>query len=119
MIYYEIPATSEPIQEQSFSLFGYNLRFKLRFNSVSALWNFDLFDINKNTYITQAAGLSIRSPVLLGKNFPFIVTMTDGSGLGFNSIMQNEMGKRLRVIFVEKSGWYETVWSTIQANAWQ
>jgi len=106
---YAIPVTTDDIQIQSFNLFGYSLKLTLRFNSVSQLWNFDLFDQNKNEFITQSAGLAVNSPTLMGKNLPFLVMMIDGSGLGINSIQQSELGNRLHIYFVDKEVFREAI----------
>ena len=106
---YRILVTAEPLQEQSFDLFGYKLRFTLRFNSISGLWNYDLFDLEKETFICQSFGLAVDAPSLISMNLPFVVVMEDLSGLGINSIHQSEMGKRLQVAFVDKRLYREAV----------
>ena len=106
---YSISVTSEPLQEQSFDLFGYSLRFTLRYNSVGNVWNYDLYDLNKEEYICQSFGLAVSAPSLIAKDLPFVVMLYDTSGLGINSIEQSEMGNRLKVLFVDKETYRETV----------
>ncbi|MDE9565888.1 hypothetical protein KKI93_17955 [Xenorhabdus bovienii] len=106
---YEIPVSTEEIQEQSFSLFDINLRFTLYFNPVSNGWQFDLLDTNTDEYIAQLYGLTVNSPALFTKNLPFIILMSDGSGLGINSVQRSELGNRLKVYFVDKEVWHEAI----------
>ncbi|MDE9442369.1 hypothetical protein KKJ13_12315 [Xenorhabdus bovienii] len=109
---YEIPVSTEEVQEQSFTLFGMNLRFTLYFNPVSNSWQFDLLDTNTDEYIAQLYGLTVNSPALFTKNLPFIILMSDGSGLGINSVQRSELGNRLKVYFVDKEAWHEAIRTT-------
>ena len=112
---YNILVTSEPLQEQSFDLFGYSLRFTLRFNSVGNTWNYDLFDLDSETFICRSFGLAVNAPSLFCKNLPFVVVMTDRSGLLVNSIDQSEMGNRLGIVFISKDLYHETIRAANQA----
>ncbi|MDC9606871.1 phage baseplate plug family protein [Xenorhabdus griffiniae] len=109
---YEIPVSTDEVQEQSFTLFEMNLKFTLYFNSISNGWQFDLLDTNSDYYIAQRYGMAVNSPVLFTKNLPFIILMSDGSGLGINSVRRNEMGKRLKIYFVDKEAWHEAIRTT-------
>ncbi|WP_445496688.1 phage baseplate plug family protein [Photorhabdus sp. SF281] len=109
---YEIPLSTEEIQEQSFSLFNMNLRFTLHFNSISSGWQFDLLDTNTDQYIAQMYGLAVNSPALITKNLPFVIVMSDGSGFGLNSIRRSELGTRLKVYFIDKELWHEAIRTT-------
>lgn len=109
---YRILATSEPLQEQSFRLFGYNLRFTLRYNAVGANWNYDLFDRNAGQYIAQSFGLAVNAPSLIGKKLPFVVVLDDTSRLGINSTGQSDMGSRLQVLFMDKDTYHEAIRSS-------
>ena len=106
---YSILATNEPLQEQTFSLFGMTLRFTLRFNNVGTVWNYDLYDVDNEEYICQSFGLAVNAPSLISKNLPFIVMLHDSSGLGINCLDQSEMGNRLKVLFVGKETYFEAV----------
>lgn len=109
---YSILVTSDPVQEQSFSLFGYRLRFTLRYNSVGGVWNYDLYDQNKEAFICQSFGLAVNAPSLMGKNLPFVVVLDDTSGLGLNSVNQTDMGSRLRILFIDKAYYHEAIRQT-------
>ncbi|CAQ85187.1 MULTISPECIES: phage baseplate plug family protein [Photorhabdus] len=109
---YEIPVSTEEIQEQSFSLFNMNLRFTLYFNTVSNGWQFDLLDTNIDQYIAQMYGLTVNSPALITKNLPFVIMMSDSSGFGLNSVRRIELGNRLKIYFVDKEVWREAIRET-------
>ncbi|MEQ1969582.1 hypothetical protein ABLA30_22045 [Xenorhabdus nematophila] len=109
---YEIPVSTEEIQEQSFSLFDMNLRFTLYFNPISNGWQFDLLDTNTDEFIAQLYGLTVNSPALFTKNLPFIILMSDGSGLGINSVQRGELGRRLKIYFVDKETWHVAIRTT-------
>ncbi|AOM40582.1 phage baseplate plug family protein [Xenorhabdus hominickii] len=109
---YEIPVSTEEIQEQSFSLFDMNLRFTLYFNPISNGWQFDLLDTNTDEFIAQLYGLTVNSPALFTKNLPFIILMSDGSRLGINSVQRGELGRRLKIYFVDKETWHEAIRTT-------
>ncbi|AMG65493.1 TPA: hypothetical protein ACHWKL_004464 [Providencia stuartii] len=109
---YEIPVSNEPIQEQLFTLFGKALKLTLYYNKISKNWQFDLFDINENKVITQMQGLAVNAPSLIEKNLPFILTLSDKSRFGINSISQSELGERLLLYIVDKGFWYETIRQT-------
>ncbi|SIP73170.1 conserved hypothetical protein [Xenorhabdus innexi] len=109
---YEIPVSTEEIQEQSFTLFGMNLRLTLYFNPVINGWQFDLLETNSDTFIAQLYGLTVNSPALLTKNLPFVILMSDGAGLGINSVRREELGNRLKLYFVDKETWHEAIRTT-------
>ncbi|HGN1344084.1 TPA: hypothetical protein ACKRMM_005925 [Pseudomonas aeruginosa] len=109
---YEIPVSSNPIQEQIFTLFDMNIRLTLYFNSVSKGWQFDLFDADKNKVITQRQGLAVNAPSLLEKNLPFILMLSDKSQFGINSVSRNELGNRLRLYVIDKEVWREAIRTT-------
>ncbi|MGV8004335.1 hypothetical protein QPK14_20280 [Photorhabdus temperata subsp. temperata] len=109
---YEIPLSTEEIQEQSFTLFGMNLRLTLYFNPISNLWQFDLMNMNTDEYIAQSYGLAVNAPALITKSLPFVIMMVDGSSLGINSVMKNELGNRLKIYFVDKEVWHEAIRTT-------
>ncbi|AWK42591.1 hypothetical protein LGZ99_21705 [Photorhabdus temperata] len=109
---YEIPVSTEEIQEQSFSLFNMNLRFTLHFNRISNDWQFDLLNTNTDQYIAQMYGLTVNSPALITKNLPFVIVMSDSSGFGLNSIRRSELGNRLKIYFVDKEVWHEAIRTT-------
>ena len=106
---YEISVNDIANQEQQFTLFGYQLKFALRFNTVGNGWCYDLLNMQTDEYITQNCWLSVNAPTLLGKNLPFVVMMTDGSGLGINCINQSEMGQRLQIHFIDKEVFHEAI----------
>ncbi len=109
---YEIPVSSNPIQEQIFTLFDMNIRLTLYFNSVSKGWQFDLFDTDKNKVITQRQGLAVNAPSLLEKNLPFILMLSDKSQFGINSVSRKELGNRLRLYVIDKEVWREAIRTT-------
>lgn len=109
---YEIPVSTQLIQEQLFNLFGMNLKLTLYYNKISKGWQFDLFDTDKNTVITQLQGLAVNAPALLEKNLPFVLVLSDKSHFGINAISQYELGERLLLYIVDKGLWHETIWET-------
>lgn len=109
---FEIPVTTDDIQEQSFDLFGYSLRLTLRYNAIGGVWQFDLFNLKTLLPVCQNAGLSVNAPALFPRRLPFVLVLADGSGLGINSLRQDELGKRLRLYLVSKEEWREAVRQT-------
>ncbi|PVZ86702.1 hypothetical protein C9426_14900 [Serratia sp. S1B] len=106
---YEIPLSTEEIQEQSFSLFGMDLRLTLYFNRILNGWQFDLMNIVTKEPITQMQGLTVNAPALLEQRLPFVLVLNDGSGLGINSLRRNELGNRLVLYAVKTEAWRETI----------
>lgn len=113
---YEIPVTSDDTQEQSFDLFGYSLRLTLRYNPVGGVWQFDLFNLRTAAPICLNAGLAVNAPALFAHRVPFVLVLADGSGLGINSLRQDEMGDRLRLFMIDKEVWREAVRQATQAD---
>lgn len=111
-MFYEIPVSNEPIQEQFFTLFNLNLRLTLYFNQITKGWQFDLFDMDSNKIITQRQGLAVNAPSLREKNLPFILMLLDKSKLGINAISRNELGERLRLYILDKEIWNEAIRTT-------
>lgn len=109
MARYEIPVSTEEIQEQSFEMSGLNVRLTLYFNRITQGWQFDLYDTNENRFITQMQGLAVNAPALLEKNIPFLLILSDGSGTGINSMRRGELGKRLTLYAVDKEEWREAI----------
>ncbi|MDF7679110.1 hypothetical protein PT300_11545 [Enterobacteriaceae bacterium ESL0689] len=106
---YEIPVSTGEIQEQSFSLFGMNLRLTLYFNPVLNGWQFDLLNTNTGEQITRLQGLTVNAPALLERKLPFVLVLADGSGLGINSLQRGELGNRLMLYAVETEVWREAI----------
>ena len=88
--------------EQSFSLYDMNLRLTLRYNSVLRGYQFDLFDIDKNQYITRNKGLAVGSPSLIEFNLPFVLVLYDQSGEGINSISKDDFNNRMQLLIMTK-----------------
>ncbi|MCC8379883.1 hypothetical protein [Xenorhabdus sp. PB30.3] len=109
---YDISVSTEEIQEQSFTLFDMNLRLTLYFNPISSGWQFDLLDTNTDEFVAQLYGLTVNSPALLTKNLPFVILLSDSTGLGINSVQREELGNRLKLYFVDKETWHEAIRTT-------
>lgn len=108
---YQIPVTSDPSQEQNFTLYGYDLKLTLRWNTVGKVWQFDLFDNRTMAYISRGEGLAVGAPSLLQSNFPLLLTLSDSSGLGLNPIRLDEMGQRIQLHILSKDEFYEAIWA--------
>lgn len=106
---YEIPVSPDEIQEQSFSIFGMNLRLTLYFNRISNGWQFDLLNTNSGEQITRMQGLAVNAPALLERRLPFVLVLSDGSGLGINSMRRSELGNRLILYAIETEVWREAI----------
>ena len=63
-----IQITSDDVSEQSLSLYNMNLKLTFRYNSILRGYQFDLFDIDKNKFITKNKGLSVGAPSLIEFN---------------------------------------------------
>jgi hypothetical protein len=97
-----LQTTSDDVLEQSFSLYNMNLRLTLRYNAVLRGYQFDLFDIDKNKFITKNRGLSVGSPSLIECNLPFVLVLTDKLGLGANSISKTDFNNRMQIVIMSK-----------------
>ena len=106
---YRIECGGEVSQSQIFELFGRNLRFELKYNTVLAGWGFDLYDLDEEVYICQNYGLAVNAPCLLEMNLDFVVMMLDKSELGINGMTSSEMGNRLSVYFLSKEDFYNAI----------
>lgn len=106
---YKLQTTSEDVQEQSFSLYGMNLRLTIRYNLFLKGYQFDLFDLNNNDFIVQSKGLTIGSPALIDFDLPFVLSLSDKSGLNLNSINQSDFANRLELLIMTKEEYHETI----------
>lgn len=106
---YIIQTTTDDVLEQSFSLYDMNLRLTLRYNAISTGYQFDLFDIDKDEYITKNKGLSVGSPSLIEFNLPFIMVLDDKSGLGINAISKDDLNNRMRLLIMTKEEYREAI----------
>ena len=116
---YEIPVNNYPLQVQNFEMFGYNLQMTLRFNAVGIPWSFDLYDNIKGEYIVTNEGLSTNQPSLFYSDLPFVIMMTDSSGLGFESISVDEMGDRFGIVIMSTEAYTNAVRQTINVDGWE
>lgn len=106
---YIIQTTYDDVLEQTFTLYDMNLRLTLRFNTVLVGYQFDLFDINSNQYITTNKGLSVGSPALIEFDLPFVLVLYDKSGLGINAITKNDLHNRMQLLIMTKDEYRETI----------
>ncbi|TSJ89214.1 hypothetical protein FPQ14_06810 [Gilliamella apicola] len=104
-----IQTTSDDVLEQSLSLYDMNLRLTLRYNSFFRGYQFDLFDIDKDCYITKNKGLSVGSPSLIEFNLPFVLVLIDKSGRGVNSISKEDFNDRMQIVIMSKDEWRASI----------
>ena len=97
-----IQTTSDDVLEQTLSLYDMNLKLTLRYNSFLRGYQFDLFNIDKDEYITKNKGLSVGSPSLIEFNLPFVLVLKDKSGRGVNSISKEDFNNRLQLMIMSK-----------------
>jgi hypothetical protein len=110
-----IQTTADNVLIQSFSLYDMNLRLTLRYNAISNGYQFDLFDIDKNEYITKNKGLSVDSPSLIEFNLPFVLVLDDRSGLGINAISKDDLNNRMQLLIMTKGEYREAIRQSIRA----
>ena len=106
---YIIQTTSDDVLEQSLSLYDMNLRLTLRYNSILRGYQFDLFDIDKNKFITKNKGLSVGSPSLIECNLPFVLVLKDKSGRGVNATSKEDFNSRMQLMIMEKGEWRASI----------
>lgn len=104
-----IQTTSDDVLEQTLSLFDMNLKLTLRYNSVLRGYQFDLFNIDKDCYITKNKGLSVGSPSLIEFNLPFVFLLDDKSGRGVNSTSKEDFNGRMQIVIMGKDEWRESL----------
>lgn len=104
-----IQTTIDDVLEQSFSLYDMNLRLTLRYNAISTGYQFDLFDIDKDEYITKNKGLSVGSPSLIEFNLPFVLVLDDKSGFGINAISKDDFNNRMQLLAMTKDEYREAI----------
>ncbi|OCG10904.1 hypothetical protein A9G09_11790 [Gilliamella sp. wkB292] len=104
-----IQTTNDDVLEQSFSLYDMNLRLTLRYNAISTGYQFDLFDINNDEYITKNKGLSVGSPSLIEFNLPFVFVLDDKLGLGINAISKDDLNNRMQLLIMDKEEYREAI----------
>ncbi|MCX8602244.1 MULTISPECIES: phage baseplate plug family protein [unclassified Gilliamella] len=97
-----ILTTTDDVLEQSFTLYGKNLRLTLRYNAILTGYQFDLFDIDNDEYITKNKGLSVGSPSMIEFNLPFVLVLDDKSGLGINAISKDDLNNRMQLLIMTK-----------------
>jgi len=106
---YQIQTTSENIQEQSFSLYSMNIRLTLYYNNVLKGFQFDLYNLDSNDFITKMKGLSVGSPSLIEFNLPFVLVLYDKSGYGIGSINQQDFTNRFKLLIMTKEEYREAI----------
>lgn len=116
---FEIPVNSYPNQVQNFEFIGYNLQLSLLWNAVGLSWSFDLYDNIQGQFIVQGEGLSIGMASLFYRDLPFVLMMSDNSGLGFETISVDEMGDRLGINIMSKEAYQNAIRQTIDFDGWQ
>lgn len=97
-----IQTTTDDVLEQSFSLYDMNLRLTLIYNAISKGYQFDLFDIDNDEYVTKNKGLSVGSPSLIEFNLPFVLVLDDKSRLGINAISKDDLNNRMQLLIMTK-----------------
>lgn len=116
---YEIPVNDYPNQIQNFDFMGYSLQFTLLWNSVGLSWSFDLYDNITGEYIVQGEGLSIAMASLYYSDLPFVIMMTDNSGLGFETVSIDEMGDRLGISIMSAEAYQYAIRQTSNFDGWE
>ena len=106
---HSLQTTSDDVLEQSFSLYNMNLKLTLRYNAILRGYQFDLFDIDKNKFITKNKGLSVGSPSLIEFNLPFVLVLKDKLGLGANSTSKTDFNNRMQLMVMEKGEWRASI----------
>lgn len=104
-----IQTTSDDVLEQTLSLFDMNLKLTLRYNAVLRGYQFDLFNIDKDEYITKNKGLSVGSPSLIEFNLPFVFVLDDKSGRGVNSTSKEDFNGRMQIVIMGKDEWRASI----------
>ena len=99
---FKIITTTDDVLEQSFTLYGKNLRLTLRYNAILTGYQFDLFDIDNDEYVTKNKGLSVGSPSMIEFNLPFVLVLDDKSGLGINAISKDDLNNRMQLLIMTK-----------------
>lgn len=102
---YILNTTSDDVLEQTVSLFDMNLNITLRYNAVLCSYQFDLFDIDKNKFITKNKGLSVGAPSLIECNLPFVLVLKDKSGRGVKATSKEDFNSRMQIVIMEKGEW--------------
>lgn len=97
-----IQTTNDDTLEQTLNLYDMNLRLTLRYNKFLKGYQFDLFDIDKDEYITKNKGLSVGSPSLIEFNLPFVFVLDDKLGLGINAISKDDLNNRMQLLIMDK-----------------
>lgn len=116
---YELPVNDYPNQIQNFDFMGYSLQFTLLWNSVGLSWSFDLYDNIAGDYIVQGEGLSIAMASLYYSDLPFVIMMTDNSGLGFETVSIDEMGDRLGISIMSAEAYQYAIRQTSNFDGWE
>lgn len=116
---YELPVNDYPNQIQNFDFMGYSLQLTLLWNSVGLSWSFDLYDNIAGDYIVQGEGLSIAMASLYYSDLPFVIMMTDNSGLGFETVSIDEMGDRLGISIMSAEAYQYAIRQTSNFDGWE
>ena len=116
---YELAVNNHPNQVQNFEFMGYNLQLTLLWSAVGLSWSFDLYDNIQGEYIVQGEGLSIGMASLFYSDLPFVLMISDNSGLGFETISIDEMGDRLSLNIMSKEAYQYAIRQTIDFDGWQ
>lgn len=98
----QIIVDSSPYQEQTFSYAGYSLRMTIRYNSIGDFWNFDLFDLNADSFICQSTALVVGIPMLSKETCSFYLWLEDESGLDLDPVGGEDLGTRCKLYIGEK-----------------
>jgi hypothetical protein len=106
---YIIQITNDDILEQTLNLYDMNLRLTLRYNKFLKGYQFDLFDIDKDEYITKNKGLSVDSPSLIEFNLPFVLVLKDKSRQKVSAISKDDFNNRMQLLAMTKEEYREAI----------
>lgn len=91
--FHQIPISSAPFQEMTFSFSETVLRLTLRFNSVGECWTFDLYDTLKQKQIAEGMGIVCGVPLLWRCSTPYFLWLEDENGTDLDPMTANDLNR--------------------------
>ena len=102
---YQLPVSSDPNQQMSFTAGGMHIGLSLYYNPVptGGQWHIDLKDADSDEIIISGYAIVCGVPLLKRMTLPFYFVLVDTSGLHLNPYGGDDMGTRCKLYVVEKT----------------
>lgn len=100
-MWYQIPLTNAPYQEQTFEFLGRKIKLTLRYNSIAQTWFMDIIEPIEQRVICQGLALISGVPLLNRTTQPYQLWLVEQSDLGLDPISLQDLATRF-ILYIEE-----------------